>query len=443
MSEEFISKKPPDAIYGDRNRSLVVLLCTLPLLAIPLSVIANRGLVPLAILLALLGLVAQFRCRQPYRHQLGPLLPFALLLIWAGLSTVWSYEPKVSLLRWIKLIGHFLLGAVLLAALGRSLVTNAGHAWATRAALLGSAVALVGLTAHSLTGGALLIELGLKTPHPDPQILLALTNPAATVVAVFAAPVTLLVYRRYGVAAMLVTLAVITGVVVAFSESNAAKVGLGTALAVGGVVLWQGRRTLQWLALAFVVSVLVMPALRVIDPAPFALLRNAAADHRLTLPGSILHRTYIYDFVLNRIAERPLLGWGLGTSRVLPGGSDRVPDPNLKNREFLPLHPHNSVLQVWVELGVVGALGFAAIIWLVLTAIRRHAIDRSTAASLTAALTAYMTIGQFAFGIWSSWWIATGILAAATAIGILDSRLCAGPYNTSNSAQDERQTNLS
>ncbi len=172
----------------------------------------------------------------------------------------------------------------------------------------------------------------------------------------------------------------------------------------------------------FVALVLLLPALRLIDPAPFSLLRTAAADHGLALPGAVLHRTYIYDFVLDRIAERPLLGWGLGTSRVLPGDRDHVLDPSL-NREFLPLHSHNGVLEVWVELGAAGALGFAAIVWLVLTAIRRRSADRGTAAALAAAATAYMTVGLFAYGIWSSWWIATGILAAATAVGMLHSPL--------------------
>ena len=323
----------------------------------------------------------------------------------------------------MKLVGDFLLGALLLVAVDQGFVTDTARAWATRIALWGGAGALAVLATHALSGGAFLVALGLKAPHPDPQILFAATNPAATVIAVFAAPSALLLYRRYGAPAMLTALAVTAGVVVPFSESLAAKVGLGVALAVGGVVLWQGRRTLRWLALVCVALVLLLPALRLIDPAPFSLLRTAAADHGLTLPGAALHRTYIYDFVLGHIAERPFLGWGLGTSRVLPGGRDHVPDPNLSNREFLPLHPHNGVLEVWVELGAAGALGFAAIVWLVLTAIRRRSADRGTAAALAAAATAYLTVGLFAYGIWSSWWIATGILAAATAVGMLHSPL--------------------
>ncbi len=39
----------------------------------------------------------------------------------------------------MKLVGHFLLGAALLAAVGRGFATDAAHAWATRVALWGGA----------------------------------------------------------------------------------------------------------------------------------------------------------------------------------------------------------------------------------------------------------------------------------------------------------------
>ncbi len=112
----------------------------------------------------------------------------------------------------MKLVGHFLLDAALLAAVGRDFATDAAHAWATRVALWGGAGALAVLATHALSVGAFLVALGLRAPNPDPQIVRAATNPAATVIAVFAAPVALLLYRRYGAPAMLTALAVTAGV---------------------------------------------------------------------------------------------------------------------------------------------------------------------------------------------------------------------------------------
>ncbi len=429
---------PADAARNGGKRSLAVLLVALPWLAVPLSVIAYHGLAPFAVLLALLGLAVLLDRRGSVWPPLVPLLPFAGLLAWGALSAFWSLDPEVSLQRWLKLVGHFLLGAVLLAAVSQGLAPKAARAWATRVALWGGAGALAVLAAHALSGGAFLIALGLTTPHPDAASVLPATNPAATVIAVFCGPVGLLVYRRYGAVTAIAAFTLTAVVVATFSQSLAAKVALAAALAVGGLVLWRSRAALRGLAVAVVTLVFLLPALRLVDPAPFSLLRTAAASQGVTLPGSVIQRTYMYDFVLARIAERPLLGWGLETSSVLPGGQERVPHPTLDDHEFLTSHPHNGVLEVWVELGPVGALGYAAVLWLVVGAIRRHAADRATAAALAAAATGYVVVGLFAYSIWSSWWIATGILATATAIGMLHSPASAcGPQREKQRPDDE------
>ena len=40
------------------------------------------------------------------------------------------------------------------------------------------------------------------------------------------------------------------------------------------------------------------------------------------IPPSAAHRLLIWDFVIARIADRPLLGWGMEASRVVPGHRD-------------------------------------------------------------------------------------------------------------------------
>ncbi len=59
MRDDPVRSVPTDAAQGGRSRSLSAVLIVLPLLAVPLSVIANRGLGPFAVVLTLLGLVAQ------------------------------------------------------------------------------------------------------------------------------------------------------------------------------------------------------------------------------------------------------------------------------------------------------------------------------------------------------------------------------------------------
>ena len=78
---------------------------------------------------------------------------------------------------------------------------------------------------------------------------------------------------------------------------------------------------------------------------------------------SAAHRLLIWDFVVERIAERPLLGWGMEASRTIPGHA-ASPPPALLERfgltgpavavwlpvaQMLPLHPHNGALQLRVS----------------------------------------------------------------------------------------------
>ena len=78
------------------------------------------------------------------------------------------------------------------------------------------------------------------------------------------------------------------------------------------------------------------------------------------------HRLLIWSFVGTRISERPALGWGLDSSRAIPGGKYEIRPGQAR----LPLHPHNAALQIWLELGGIGALPAAALIALLWYRIR-------------------------------------------------------------------------
>ena len=76
------------------------------------------------------------------------------------------------------------------------------------------------------------------------------------------------------------------------------------------------------------------------------------------IPDSFRARIEIWDYISYRIMERPLFGWGLGTSYTLPFSD---PHGALYVFTIMPAgHPHNVVAQLWVELGLPGlVLGIA------------------------------------------------------------------------------------
>ena len=81
--------------------------------------------------------------------------------------------------------------------------------------------------------------------------------------------------------------------------------------------------------------------------------------NNIPLPNSAVHRIKIWEFVAKKISERPLLGWGMNSSKHFSDGKNMVYTVSGEYLgEALPLHPHNTILQIWVELGLPGILVF-------------------------------------------------------------------------------------
>jgi len=141
-------------------------------------------------------------------------------------------------------------------------------------------------------------------------------------------------------------------------------------------------------------------------PAPKSLFE------RLSLPRSTYHRLLIWNFTSERIAERPVLGWGFNTSREMPGGHK-----NLDVSEVaLPLHPHNAALQWRLELGILGALFGAAIVLVSTEMARRYAAGRVARAGAMASIGATFIIAMISFGAWQTWWVSGMFLIAGFTI---------------------------
>jgi O-antigen ligase len=122
------------------------------------------------------------------------------------------------------------------------------------------------------------------------------------------------------------------------------------------------------------------------------------------LKHSAQHRVEIWHFAAQRILERPLLGYGFNASRYVPNG-DAVSAFLPPGQSLIPLHPHDAFLQIWLELGAVGALIVAAGLVSIL-----GALGRWPAASTRFIFPGYaagLVVAALAFGIWQSWWMAT------------------------------------
>jgi len=124
------------------------------------------------------------------------------------------------------------------------------------------------------------------------------------------------------------------------------------------------------------------------------------------------HRQYIWQFTMGKIAEAPWTGYGMNAINKVDGAGMMVPG---YHQQFLPSHPHNWMLEILGETGVIGFLPMIiALAWFIFRQVRRFVTTGGSAALTQVGLCAvFWTSSLFNFSIWSSWWLITFFLLTA------------------------------
>lgn len=128
--------------------------------------------------------------------------------------------------------------------------------------------------------------------------------------------------------------------------------------------------------------------------------------------GSIVHRYSIWRFATDMSLQRPFQGWGFHMSRHLPGGDTLIGH----GKELMPLHPHNMILQVWVELGIPGIVLLTILVWLLMRRRMPHTNKRLENLAWSGTGLSIFIAGNVSFGAWQSWWISSIVFCVAVAM---------------------------
>ena len=143
----------------------------------------------------------------------------------------------------------------------------------------------------------------------------------------------------------------------------------------------------------------------------------------ISAPNSEVHRFVIWQFAAERIFEHPLIGWGLDSARAIPGGDERLflfrIGEIVTTGPALPLHPHNALIQIWLETGIMGLVFAGALFVFAVSSISPRQGNRAGPAACVAAIASAFAIAQLSFGIWQGWWMSTlglfAVIVIATA----------------------------
>jgi exopolysaccharide production protein ExoQ len=363
----------------------------------PIAVIAPNGL---AVLLAVAG-AAIALCDPRARRLAGvprPILAiFAALLATALASCPWAPDPLEGLDGIVRSTVAALLGLVVLSG---ALRMHAEMRARLQRALLGGFAVGVAILLAIIVG-----DFAMQSDDSLPARLYgAITadnsylNRPKTVLALLLPLALAIAWQRVGLRAAAALAACCTAAFVA-GESMAAAAGLVAAVAGAAAFRIAGPRTA---AATLAVCVLAAPLATKL-PA----LDTLAQRRDLTV--SIFHRAAIWQFVGQRIDDKPILGWGMHASRTMPGGHNKIS----RGAEMIPLHPHNAPLQIWLELGGIGASLMAALLAFLALNCNGPPLRRAV---LGATLITAVAIASLSYGLWQGWWFATLWLLAAMAV---------------------------
>ena len=234
-------------------------------------------------------------------------------------SGLWSVDPIDSVQRAIKLAVLLLCGTVIVQEAKR--MPASGRLIFERGFAVGLGLAIALLVVEWVSGLALTRFIADMFPEGRllPTGLIAyglLLKPAMAVLATITWPGAIMLWRRghrAGAAVLLLVMLVLLGQF----ESRAATIAL-----LGGFLFAALIYALRGKGFSLIVALIAVGVLAV----PFAtsaLVSPKVPELASTATNpSYLHRLVIWQFAAEKIAERPILGWGLGMSRSIPGGDD-------------------------------------------------------------------------------------------------------------------------
>lgn len=382
----------PDAsrLAGSLRGAGAVALALVPLA----MAAANRSSPVIAGVAALLFLVAALiedsrgallELTAPLRTPLG--LCALAFLGWCGLSLVWSPFPALSL----RMAGEFLptlLGAYLLARLAPGRLPEGAPMLAAWMLGLGCAFVVADLAS----------DLALRKAMGGRVAYFVHNRPAMTILLVGIPLAGLLAARGRRPAAL--TVIGLSLAAILRSVSGAASLGLMAALAMVAIARLAPARIALGVAGAGLCLAMILA------PVEGEILERVMPDaaHERLVQSSSRARVAIARSFGAAVAADPWRGAGFGTSaRFAETPVARDLEPDL--REMLAVgHPHNSFLQVWAELGIVGA-GLATAV-LVLTLREISSMPRFATVTALSLVAAASSIAFVEHGAWQPWWTA-------------------------------------
>jgi exopolysaccharide production protein ExoQ len=376
---------------GADGRAALLLL----LLLAPATVFAKKGILIVFLCLVLAG--ASFESvRAVWRQAPAAVAGLAVIGLWSFASL--GFAPAPGILDAVRHMSMLPLGLLWIgAALTARNPDRAGRVLAV------SVAAMAALYLFEVLSGAALTRLFHPAGFTQDVKMYEKVAGGMVLMTALVWPVSARIAAWHWWAG--IALIVSAGAVSLILPMAAAALAMLTGAAVFLLALWLPRTALAAIAICFVVYALSAPML-----SRNILTIQNARDAGLHMPSGWEHRLGIWHYASGKMQPHLLRGAGFDASRYFGDTDDvirEIVSPDGAYAPALPLHPHNGVIQLWLELGLPGIVGICLVLAGLCRAIWRAQLTRLARAGAAATLTAALIPFLISFGVWQSWWMAT------------------------------------
>jgi O-antigen ligase len=306
--------------------------------------------------LGFLGIfIARGQVRPALQRHRMLILGIVLFMLWLTISSAWALKPGTALngaaYFWLAGLAFLLVMITLTRGRDISIVALAFVLGATVSAIIGLAsgsLTAAAAAANSTAVGAQAATGRLTGGGGDPNL-----QAAGFIAAMFLAMGLLTVYRRR--AARIGLLAAFAVITVAFfaTQSRGGLLALGVST-IAALVLFpdQRRRLLGFVLLGVLIATIAVTS----NPSSFARITNFG--------GGTSGRSDIWAVATKVFAEHPLVGVGLDNFQVVEPRFALLHKAVTRVGYIAetPYPAHNTYLQLLAETGVIGLVGFLAVV---------------------------------------------------------------------------------
>ena len=385
------------------NKTIACMLSLTPLI----GAVAPRGLAVLMIVTGIVGIIA-FRIiekRWPPVHKFILITATGLSFL-VCISTLWAYDPVISMERGIKIIS-LMIGAWALISV---IIENKQQIWPYVKIVL----PLASLTAMiimiiNLYGNNILYALMHPGISPSQAHNLSEVNHHVTIL-ISTAICSLYALRGRLNEQSKITInlrfLLIAAIIAILYKTDNQSVQLSVFIFAAAFWLLPYAWQEGWKIISVIIALLICTT-------PFLTEYVFHMVHQWTdmawlQRGYAAGRLEIWNFVMHKALESPWIGHGVEATRAIGNFETK--------RLYYPfdtlLHPHNFSVQIWMEFGLLGAV--LTSLWLVaLIRIIWKTCRINAKRFQMAMLLSMLSIASTGYGLWQSWWVSLLIVLSA------------------------------